>query len=230
MKKIILLFVSIALLFPSKTYSQKGEAAAAAAGVLVGIGAGIAAIEMLKEQLELGAVEYALNNYPDIVDFELKTKSLGGVKMKDISSVSIVTFELENLKTNERFIMFAFTSNGWFNEFGVDYSLLSWKRFDVEEWNNLMKSYIETASKQTIDINDVAQSKIVNKGVKKNRDWLVSFDKLKGDVYYTSNFSEEFKLVFNEKSLGLYLKETSDLVQIARGALIKAHEFLNRQE
>ena len=87
MKKIILLFVTIALLLPSKTYSQKGEAAAAAAGVLVGIGAGIAAIEMLKEQLELGAVEYALNNYPDIVDFELKTKSLGGVKMKDISSV-----------------------------------------------------------------------------------------------------------------------------------------------
>ena len=114
MKKIILLFVTIALLFPSKTYSQKGEAAAAAAGVLVGIGAGIAAIEMLKEQLELGAVEYALNNYPDIVDFELKTKSLGGVKMKDISSVSIVTFELENLKTNVRFIMFAFTSNGLF--------------------------------------------------------------------------------------------------------------------
>ena len=230
MKKIILLFVTIALLFPSKTYSQKGEAAAAAAGVLVGIGAGIAAIEMLKEQLELGAVEYALNNYPDIIDFELKTKSLGGVKMKDISSVSIVTFELENLKTNERFIMFAFTSNGWFNEFGVDYSLLSWKRFAVEEWNDLMKSYIETASKQTIDINDVAQSKIVNKGVKKNKDWLVNFDKLKGDVYYTSNFSEEFKLVFNEKSLGLYLKETSDLVQIARSALIKAHEFLNRQE
>jgi len=107
---------------------------------------------------------------------------------------------------------------------------LSWKRFDVEEWNDLMKSYIETASKQTININDVAQSKIVNKGVKKNKDWLVNFDKLKGDVYYTSNFSDEFKLVFNEKSLGLYLKETSDLVQILRGALIKAHEFLNRQE
>ena len=88
----------------------------------------------------------------------------------------------------------------------------------------------EKYPKQTIDINDVAQSKIVNKGVKKNKDWLVNFDKLKGDVYYTSNFSDEFKLVFNEKSLGLYLKETSDLVQISRGALIKAHEFLNRQE
>ena len=73
-------------------------------------------------------------------------------------------------------------------------------------------------------------SKIVNKGVKKDRDWLVEFDKLKGDTYYTNNYSGEFKVVFNEKSLGIYVKETSDLVQISRSALIKAHEFLNRQD
>jgi hypothetical protein len=116
------------------------------------------------------------------------------------------------------------------NDFGVDLSYVTWRRFGVNEWNDLIKVYVETASKSSISVNDIAISKIVNKGVKKDRDWLVEFDKLKGDTYYTNNYSDEFKVVFNEKSLGIYVKETSDLVQISRSALIKAHEFLNRQD
>ena len=50
-----------------------------------------------------------------------------------------------------------------------------------------------------------------------------------GDTYLTSDFSNEFRIVFNEKSLGLFLKSTSDLVQISRGAIISSHEFLNKQ-
>jgi hypothetical protein len=230
MKKIIIATILATILIPKNLYSQKAEGIAAAAGIVAGIGAGIAAIEILKEQLEQGAVEYALNNYPDIVDFKLKTNSLDGTKMKDISSVSIVTFELENIITGERFIMFAFTSGGWMNNFGVDFSLISWRRFDVKEWNNLIKAYAETASKKRVTVEEISNSKIVNKGVKKNKDWLVEFDKLGGDTYYTNDYSDEFKIVFNEKSLGIYVKETSDLVQISRSALIKAHEFLNGQK
>jgi hypothetical protein len=218
------------LFIPKVQHAQRADGIAAAAGIVAGIGAGIAAIEILKEQMEQAAVEYALNNYPDIVDFQLKTNSLDGTKLKDLSNVSIVTFELENLLSNKRYIMFAFTSGGWMNEFGVDLSYITWRRFDVDEWNDLIKVYVETASKSNISVNDIAMSKIVNKGVKKDKDWLVEFDKLKGDTYYTNNYSDEFKVVFNEKSLGIYVKETSDLVQISRGALIKAHEFLNRQE
>ena len=66
--------------------------------------------------------------------------------------------------------------------------------------------YVETASKSNISINDIAISKIVNKEVKKDRDWLIEFDELKGDTYYTNNYSDEFKVVFNEKSLGIYVK------------------------
>ena len=230
MKKITISLLLIAFLIPKIQYAQKADGIAAAAGIVAGIRAGIAAVEILKEQMEQAAVEYALNNYPDIVDFQLKTNSLDGTKMKDLSSVSIVTFELENLKTQERFIMFAFTSGGWMNDFGVDLSYVTWRRFGVNEWNDLIKVYVETASKSSISVNDIAMSKIVNKGVKKDRDWLVEFDKLKGDTYYTNNYSDEFKVVFNEKSLGIYVKETSDLVQISRSALIKAHEFLNRQD
>ena len=212
-------------------------AAAAAAGILA-IGAGIAAIEQLKEQLEQKAVEEVLTAYPDLINFELKTGSLKGTKMKDLSSVGIVTFEIRDLDTSKKYVLFAFLSNGWSNQFGVDYSKLKWKLFSKNEWNKLMQAYIKTASKTEISIEEVAQSRIVNKGVQKDKKYIVEFSKIKGDVYYTSDYSDEFKIVFNERSLGLYLKQQNpdefrkggprgDLVQIRRKSIIRAHSFLN---
>ena len=105
-----------------------------------------------------------------------------------------------------------------------------------------MKTYIETASKQSISLTDLKSSKIVNKGVKQGGKFILEFDKIKGDVYYTNDYSDEFKLVFNERSLGLFLKPKDkdkeqyrqggvrgDLVQIRRKSIIKAHEHINNQ-
>ena len=238
MKKIFTIALVILMLIPSKAKSQNNEGAAAAAAGLLAIGAGIAAIEQLKEQLEQKAVEEVLTAYPSLVNFELKTGSLKGTKMKDLSSVGIVTFEIKDLDSSEKFVLFAFLSNGWSNQFGVDYSKLKWKLFSRNEWNKLMQAYIKTASKIEISIDDVASSKIVNKGVQQNKKFIIEFSKIKGDVYYTSDYSDEFKIVFNERSLGLYLKESNpdefrrggprgDLVQIRRKSIIKAHSFLN---
>tara|TARA_B000000532_G_C18820081_1_gene385513 strand:- start:81 stop:803 length:723 start_codon:yes stop_codon:yes gene_type:complete len=238
MKKLFTIALVIFMLIPSKAKSQNNEGAAAAAAGLLAIGAGIAAIEQLKEQLEQKAVEEVLTAYPSLVNFELKTGSLKGTKMKDLSSVGIVTFEIKDLDSSEKFVLFAFLSNGWSNQFGVDYSKLKWKLFSRNEWNKLMQAYIKTASKIEISIDDVASSKIVNKGVQQNKKFIIEFSKIKGDVYYTSDYSDEFKIVFNERSLGLYLKESNpdefrrggprgDLVQIRRKSIIKAHSFLN---
>lgn len=238
MKKLFTIALVILMLIPSKAKSQNNEGAAAAAAGLLAIGAGIAAIEQLKEQLEQKAVEEVLTAYPSLVNFELKTGSLKGTKMKDLSSVGIVTFEIKDLDSSEKFVLFAFLSNGWSNQFGVDYSKLKWKLFSRNEWNKLMQAYIKTASKIEISIDDVASSKIVNKGVQQNKKFIIEFSKIKGDVYYTSDYSNEFKIVFNERSLGLYLKESNpdefrrggprgDLVQIRRKSIIKAHSFLN---
>ena len=238
MKKLFTISLVILMLIPSKAKSQNNEGAAAAAAGLLAIGAGIAAIEQLKEQLEQKAVEEVLTAYPSLVNFELKTGSLKGTKMKDLSSVGIVTFEIKDLDSSEKFVLFAFLSNGWSNQFGVDYSKLKWKLFSRNEWNKLMQAYIKTASKIEISIDDVASSKIVNKGVQQNKKFIIEFSKIKGDVYYTSDYSDEFKIVFNERSLGLYLKESNpdefrrggprgDLVQIRRKSIIKAHSFLN---
>ena len=238
MKRFLIISLALIILTPSKISSQNNDGAAAAAAGILAIGAGIAAIEQLKEQLEQKAVEEVLTAYPDLINFELKTGSLKGTKMKDLSSVGIVTFEIKDLDTSKRYVLFAFLSNGWSNQFGVDYSKLKWKLFSKNEWNKLMQAYIKTASKTEISIEEVAQSRIVNKGVQKDKKYIVEFSKIKGDVYYTSDYSDEFKIVFNERSLGLYLKQQNpdefrkggprgDLVQIRRKSIIRAHSFLN---
>ena len=238
MKKLFTVVLVAAMLIPSSAKSQNNDGAAAAAAGILAIGAGIAAIEQLKEQLEQKAVEEVLTAYPNLINFELKTGSLKGTKMKDLSSVGIVTFEIKDLDTSNKYVLFAFLSNGWSNQFGVDYSKLKWKLFTRNEWNKLMQAYIKTASKIEISIEDVASSKIVNKGVQQNKKFIIEFSKIKGDVYYTSDYSDEFKIVFNERSLGLYLKQSNpdefrrggprgDLVQIRRKSIIRAHSFLN---
>ena len=240
MKQLFTIVLVAAFLIPSNLKAQKNDNTAAIAGGLLAIGAGIAAIEHLKEQLEQKAVENVLSAYPHLVNFELKTGSLKGTKLKDLSSVGVVTFELRDLDTRSKYVLFAFLSSGWSNQQGVDFNKIKWKLFSTNEWNKLMQAYIRTASKNDISIEEVAISKIVNKGVKRNQKFIIEFSKIKGDVYYTHDYSDEFKIVFNERSLGLYLKQNDtegefrtgggprgDLVQIRRKAIIRAHTFLN---
>ena len=95
----------------------------------------IAAIEQVKENLEQVAVEQVLTAYPYLVNFELKTGSLKGTKTKDLSSVGVITYEITDIDSNKKYVLFAFTSNGWANEYGVDISKLMWKNFTADEWN-----------------------------------------------------------------------------------------------
>ncbi len=53
----------------------------------------------------------------------------------------------------------------------------------------------------------------------------IPFYKLSGDMYVVTEYSDEMKFIYNERSLGIFLKETQDLVQIGRGSLIDIHEF-----
>ena len=107
MKKFFALALIAAFLIPSNLKAQKDKGAAIAGGLLA-IGAGIAAIEQLKEQLEQQAVENVLSAYPHLVDFELKTGSLKGTKFKDLSRVGVVTFEIKDLSTQYKYVLFAF--------------------------------------------------------------------------------------------------------------------------
>lgn len=44
-------------------------------------------------------------------------------------------------------------------------------------------------------------------------------------MYVVTDYNDKMKLLYNERSLGIFLKETKDLVQMGRGDLIKIHEF-----
>lgn len=227
MKKTILILLIAGMFMPKQANAQNNDGVAAAAAGLLAIGGAIAAIEQIKENLEQVAVEQVLTAYPYLVNFELKTGSLKGTKLKDLSSVGVITFEITDRDSGEKYVLFAFTSQGWANEYGVDFSRLMWKNFTSDKWNKLMQNYIQTASGVELTMDEVAQSKIVNTGVKQGSKFILKFDKIGGDVYLTSDYSDEFKIVFNERSMGLYLKATRDLVQVRRKAIIKAHEHLN---
>ena len=204
MKKIILVFVIGLYITPSNLKAQN-EGTVAALGGLLAIGSGIASVEQLKEKLEHKAVEEILSNH-NMSYFKIKTSTLDGVSGKDVSSVSVVTYEVYNYDLNKRYILFCFLSSGWSNSNGMDFSKVKWKFFDATEWNNLIKSYIKTASKKDLPIEDISKCKVTWKGVLLDNKYVVNFKKIDGDTYLTSDYSDEFKIVFNEGRLGIYLK------------------------
>ena len=231
MKKTILLLLVFTVLAPAKLSAQEDGANAAAALAVVGsIVATIASIEEAKEQIELIAVEQVMANYSNIENFELKTSSLNGTKVKDLSSVGVITYEMTDIDTNKKYILFAFASSGWVNQYGIDFSKLIWRNFNKNKWNNLMRAYVKTASGIDLTLDEISESKIVNNGVRRDGKFILKFEDISGDVYLTSDYSSDFKIAFNERSLGLFLKRTSDLIQISRRAIILAHRHVNSQE
>ncbi len=56
----------------------------------------------------------------------------------------------------------------------------------------------------------------MNKGVKVKSKLVIPFYKLEGGMYFATDYSEEMKLLYNERSLGIFFKESKDLVQIGR--------------
>ena len=213
------------LLFPTNTKAQDEGIAAAAAGLLA-VGGAIAAVESLKESLELRAVEYILREKPDFVDFDLSTNTLNGVKANDLSNVGVVTYELINNVNDQKLLLFAFTSEGWWNEYGVDYSKILWKFFDKKSYAGLLAKYLTLAVGEDVSDVDVATGMFRNKSFTKIDGDVLEFNKMDGDSYLVLDYSEEFKIVYNERVMGLFLKETYDLLQVKSRTVIRTHEFL----
>jgi hypothetical protein len=96
MKKLTLFVILIAILIPNNSINaQNNNAAVAAVGGLLAIGAGIAAVKQMEEQAELVATEWILTNHDNFKSFSLKTLDFNGKKLKDISSTSVITYKLK---------------------------------------------------------------------------------------------------------------------------------------
>jgi hypothetical protein len=267
MKKLILTSILFFLVFkPNSINAQNEEAAVAAvAAGLFALGASAAAIEQLKEQVELKATEFLLGHNDEFSHFAISCLSLDEVKSSDLSNLSIVSFEVQkyNPKTmqqgmgkkvqevkrpgqrgfnkgypgkfkvyvpnGEKFILLMITDPGWVNEYGVDYSEINWLLLDYEEWNNMMVSYVKTASEIEDDDlirKNIMEGEIVNKGVKLDKTIAIPFRTLREDMYAVNNYDDKIKLVYNERGLGIFLKNSKRLVQLKRKTLIRLSSFI----
>lgn len=241
MKRVIILLAVIHLISINKIPAQNEGAIAAVAGA-VAIGSAIASIENLKEQFELSATEWFLSNNGDITNFRLQTLDLQGKKLKDMSSTSVITFKIQEFDPlklpknsysfdnldGKKYILLSFTSSGWLNNYGINLDLLKWFIIDEEKWIDMMISYIEAASgennKNLIE-NTLRAGKIVNNGVKIKSKNIIPFYKIGPDMYLTIDYDENMKFIYNERSFGIYLKDTKDLVQMSRNVVIDINNF-----
>jgi len=237
MKKLTIAFLIITLFMPKQSNAQSnGAAGAIAVGAgLLAIGAGIAAMEDMKERAELTATQWVLANHPELNSFSLKTLDFNGKKTKDMSSTSVISFKTQEFSPTDnptldgkKQILLAFTSYGWISDQGIDFNKVNWYLIDSTEWLNMMVAYAKVASKEKNEtvLKDVLNNGlVVNKGIKAKGKTEIPFFKLEGDMYLVTDYSSEMKLVYNEKTLGIFLKDTGNLVQMARAAVIDTHEF-----
>tara|TARA_B110000116_G_scaffold145627_1_gene126111 strand:+ start:187 stop:903 length:717 start_codon:yes stop_codon:yes gene_type:complete len=236
MKKIKIITLSLLLTFSLKTNAQKNDGIIAAVAGIAAIGSAIAINSQMKEMAELKATEWLLTEHPEFTSFSLKTLDFDAKKKKDASAVSIVTYKIQLFEPSnkpdlngKKYVLFAFLSHGWVSQNGLDFNKFMWHLVDEKEWINMMTSYIKVASDENNieNINKVLkEGKVVNRGVKVKGKLVIPFYKLEGDMYVVTDYSEMMKLLYNEKSLGIFLKETRNLVQIGRGDIIEIHDFL----
>jgi|TARA_B110000908_G_scaffold112485_1_gene131921 hypothetical protein len=236
MKNSFIILITLVYLIPQNIKAQNdGAAIAAGAGALLAIGAGIAAVKQMEERAELTATQWILSNNPEITSFSLKTLSFDGKKLKDMSETSVITYKIQEFIPSDKpelngrkQVLFGFTSQGWINQYGIDFNKISWFLIDNDEWFNMMTSYVKVSSSESNDntiMKTLREGKVVNKGVRVKSKLVIPFYKLNGDMYVVTDYSSKLKLIYNERSLGIFLKETGNLVQIGRGDIIEIHEF-----
>ena len=87
------------------------------------------AIKQMEERAELVATQWILSNNPELTSFSLKTLSFDGKKLKDMSATSVITYKIQEFNPSDKpilngrkQILFGFTSQGWINEYGIDFS------------------------------------------------------------------------------------------------------------
>ena len=236
-RRILQLLIILCVIIPRNNFAQSnGAGIAAVAGGIMAIGAGIMAVEDMQERMELTATQYLLANHSEISNFSLKTIDFSGKKVKDLSKTSVLSFKIQefipkdNPELNGRkHVLLAFTSYGWVNDQGIDFSKVNWYLIDSEEWSNMMTAYAKVSSNEKNDITikeKLATGVIVNRGVRVKGKLEIPFFKLEGDMYVTTDYSKEMKLIYNENSLGIFIKKSQDLIQMRRSTVIDIHEFL----
>jgi hypothetical protein len=125
--------------------AQKGEVVAATIGAGAAIFAAAAAYEAFIEKLENEATEWVLMNRPECKEFQLKLMNLRDEKLTNLSEISSCTFIIKP-KEGKEFVLIWIVSEGWWNDFGVNFSRIIVEQFDNERWLGVVKAYFLCAS------------------------------------------------------------------------------------
>ena len=153
--KSLLILVGLVLIPINLKAQNEGEIA----GGLIAIGAGAVEVEQMTESAELTATQWVLANQPEMTRFELNTIDFDGKKLKDMSTVSVISFtkqEFESADNRElngkKKVLFAFTSQGWINEYGINFDKIKCFLIDADEWMNMMIAYVKVASSEKMKL------------------------------------------------------------------------------
>ena len=246
---ILLTLIGFFIFKPIDTRSQNSDDAAVLAGAVVGAGIAILSIGQAKEMAELKATEWILAN-TDMKKFNVKTLSFNGKKLKDMSSSSLLPFEvyefdIEN-KTNgdyefkviKRYVLMMYGYPGFINEYGISYNKVFWELIDKDLWRKRMEGYVKSSSNPTVDVSGAIKNGfVVNKGVTKTKssntfvgssNLAIEFYELDEDSYIVSDYSDDFFYVYNEKSFGLVNKQTVVLMQVKRKTILDISKYLDQ--
>jgi len=243
LKYILKLLLLVLILNPDNSYSQNKREAKQ----IIGHVAVVVSVENAKEASELQATQYILSNY-DMKKFNVRAMSFSETKLKDMSSVSIIPFQvyefdIKNLSNGEyafsikeRYVLICYGYPGFINENGVIYDKVIWELIDKELWFKRMEGYVKSSSNTSLNVADALENGyIVNGGVTEkgsnnlnSNKLTIEFYVLDGDSYIVSDYSDKFKYVYNEKSLGLLNKETGVLSQINKKTILEISKFLKK--
>lgn len=146
MKYIIFPLIALLLLPPKHINAQQDDKAAHVAAAAITVGVALigtaAAYDAFIERLEHQATEYVMRTHPEFTQFQLQLMNLRGEKITNFSDISSCTFKVEPLG-HPSYVMFWILSQGWWNEFGVDYNRLVVEEFDAERWKEVLWAFFK---------------------------------------------------------------------------------------
>jgi hypothetical protein len=238
MKKVAIFILTFILIAQGNAQNNRGAAAAAAIGGLALIGGGIALNEKMKEMAELTAAQYLLSHNLEGNNFHLKVLDMDAEKGSSESSAGIRTFTLRINNTigmgesfeprGKKYVMLYLSLNGGINDYGTRLDKDKWLVLDFDGWLDLFSEYVMLASfqddKATL-VSNLKTATLGSDGIKQNRKTVVPFFKVDGDTYISKNYDDNYKLVFNEKSMGFFVKDTEDLILLGRKDMTRIQEF-----
>ena len=156
MKQLLALMLIFGVLLNTQGQNKKAASAANSTGIAAaaaGLGAIAAAVyyeRQMREMVEQSAMEWALSNKTiengDLVEMKLIQWEVKAVT--DISSTRNLLFKYK-LNDNPYEIIMFILSQGWWNEYGVQFSQVNAITIDIALWTDIMGTLATVASKDS---------------------------------------------------------------------------------